>query len=83
MMDTNRLTHLSSLESLDDTRVETPRRWSYFGWTDEVAIDRWTNEGGALRCSRIPSEDTGAEMSSVRSCSSVDRDDAEVFWSNA
>jgi hypothetical protein len=41
---------------LDDTRADTPRKWSYAWWIDEVAIDRWTNEGGALRCSTFPSE---------------------------
>jgi hypothetical protein len=47
---------------LDDTRVDTPRKWSYFWWTDEVAIDRWTNEGGALSCSTMPSEKIGGDV---------------------
>jgi hypothetical protein len=36
---------------LDDTHADTLRKWSYAWWTDEFAIDRWTNEGGALSCS--------------------------------
>jgi hypothetical protein len=33
-----------------DVAVSTNRRATIESWVDQLAIDRWTNEGGALFC---------------------------------
>lgn len=33
-----------------NTAIDSNRKTSFDCWVDQMAIDRWTNEGGALQC---------------------------------